>query len=263
MTRHPLGHSLGALWPVRLAYRAAVGRLFHRYFRIVAANTDALRDEVYRLRYDVYCRELGWEDPARHPDGRETDEYDADALHSLLLHIPSDSYVGCVRLVRVPAGEADARLPFEIACAGHLYEDEYARVAADRGMVGEISRLAVSERFRRRQDEQHVPEGQMPERAGRGDRRRRTPPIALGLYLAAACSGLEDGKAGVFALMEPRLARRLRIHGIEFRQMGEGIEHRGLRAPFYISREDLFHGITPPVRGFLDVVCSDTRRGQR
>jgi len=36
---------------------------YREYFSITMADTDELRKEVFRLRYDVYCRELGWEDP--------------------------------------------------------------------------------------------------------------------------------------------------------------------------------------------------------
>lgn len=246
---------------MRLVVRAAVGRLFHRYFRIVPANTAALRDEVFRIRYDVYCEELGWEDRERFPGQQEMDEYDRHAFHCLLLHQPSGTYAGCVRLVHVPREEPGILLPFEEACAGHLYPEAEAIFRQGRHGVGEISRLAVRSRFRRRENERHVPEGQVPEPDGARDPRRKTPPIAMGLYLAAACSGLLSGKDGVFALMEPKLARRLRGFGIHFHQVGEGIEHRGMRAPFYISRQDLQGRISPKVRGFLDTVCSDVRRG--
>ncbi len=254
--------AVAGLWPTRLFYRIAVGHLFHRYFRVVAATTDALRDEVFRIRYDVYCDELGWEGTDIHPDGRERDEYDDHALHCLLLHKPSNTYAGCVRLVHVPDAEPQRVLHFETACQGHLYDDVYRPIASDRLAIGEISRLAVRSRFRRRENEKHAPEGQVPDARDNADPRRKAPPIAMGLYLAAACSGLQAGKQGVFALMEPRLARRLRGYGIRFRQVGEGIEHKGIRAPFYIGREDLYGGLVPRVRGFLDVVCGDVRFGE-
>ena len=87
----------------------------------------------------------------------------------------------------------------------------------------------------------------------------RTPWIALGLYLSAAAVGLIKGLDGVFALMEPRLARRLGSYGIRFQQVGDPVEHRGERAPFFISREDLYAGVPPPVRGLLEVIEADLR----
>ena len=57
----------------RSAYRALAGYLFHRYFRAVSAATDDQINEVFRIRYDVYCAELQFEDPGKFPDKREID----------------------------------------------------------------------------------------------------------------------------------------------------------------------------------------------
>ncbi len=255
-----LGRLLSTSPPARYVCRVLAGHLFHRYFRVVAADTDALRDEVYRLRYEVYCRELGYEDPSAFGDGREVDAHDAHALHCLLRHRPSGVYAGCVRLVRPDPRALDAPLPFEKVCAGHLWPGALETVTAGRSQVGEISRLAVPARFRRRQGERGTPGGVLPER-GKAGRGRRTPPIALGLYLAAAAAGLCEGLEGVFALMEPRLARRLHGYGIHFRQVGDAVEHRGERAPFYIDREALYAHISPLVRGLLEVVQRDLEKG--
>ena len=231
--------------------------MFHRYFAIVPANTDALRDEVYRIRYEVYCEELGWEPRENCPRGLETDPYDGYSLHCLLLHKPSGRYAGCVRLVRPPRSSGDA-LPLQTSCAPGLYTEARDDLLQDPSRYGEISRLAVRARFRRRNGEESEPVGTPEDAPGRRrDPRRSTPHIAVGLYLAAAASGLLTGMEGVFALMEPRLARRLRHYGILFRQMGEPIEHRGTRVPYYISREDLYGRIAPEVRGLLDVVQGD------
>lgn len=239
----------------RILHRYIVGRVFHRYFLAVPADSAALRDEVYRIRYDVYCDELGWENPSTFPDGRERDAFDPYSLHSLLLHRPSNTYAGCVRLVKVNPEKPDDLLPFERLCAGRLYKDVIDTARLDRLRIGEISRLAVRARFRRRPGEHETAEGKLPEQSR--ERERKTPPIAMGLYLAAAASGLITGMEGVFALMEPRLARRLIGYGIAFRQVGDPVEHRGLRAPFYIDRPALYGGLQPVLRGFLEVIEGD------
>lgn len=248
-------------WGVaRFTYRVIANYLFHRYFDAVSAASDELRNEVYRIRYDVYCDELRFEDPARFPDQREIDEYDARSTHCLLRHKGSQSYAGCVRLVLADPADALAPFPFERLCEGGLYSDLIEELAPDRSKVAEISRLAVRASFRRRKHEQNVPvEPIEARRQGRGQP-VRTPWIALGLYLSAAAAGLIRGLDGVYALMEPRLARRLGTYGIRFIQVGNPVEHRGERAPFFISRGDLFEGLPPPVRGLLDVVERDLRR---
>lgn len=255
-----IGRALATSPLSRYVCRLIAGHLFHRYFRVVAAGTDALRDEVYRIRYDVYCRELGYEDPSAFPDGREIDAHDAHSLHCLLRYRESGVYAGCVRLVRPDPADLDAPLPFETVCTGHLWPAALETVKAQRSQIGEISRLAVPSRFRRRLGDEGTPAGVLPEK-GKAGRGRRTPPIALGLYLAAAAAGLREGLEGVFALMEPKLARRLHGYGIHFRQVGDAVEHRGPRAPFYIDREALYGHISPLVRGLLEVVQKDLKMG--
>jgi N-acyl amino acid synthase of PEP-CTERM/exosortase system len=242
----------------RSAYRAVAGYMFHKYFNAVSAASEELRSEVFRIRYDVYCDELRFEDPARFPDKQEIDPFDRFSLHCLLLHKASGAFAGCVRLVRVdPQAPADP-LPFERLCKGRMYEDVLARLVPDRHKVGEISRLAVRSSFRRRKGESSVPGGVVEERRGNFGG-MRTPWIALGLYLSAAAIGLIKGLDGVFALMEPRLARRLGSYGIRFQQVGDPVEHRGERAPFFISRDDLYAGVPPAVRGLLEVIEGDLR----
>lgn len=243
--------------PISLAlYRSVAGYLFHRYFNVVFAHSEQLQREVFRIRYDVYCDELRFEDPTRFPGKQETDEYDPYSLHCLLKHTPSDSFAGCVRLV-LPKTSSDP-LPFEKLCAGRMYEDVLREVVADRRRVGEISRLAVRSTFRRRRGEKNLPEGVVEEhKPGPG---ARTPWIGLGLYLGAASIGLIRGLDGVFALMEPRLARRLGTHGIRFAQVGDAIEHRGARAPYFISRAALYEGLPPLLRGLLEAIKSDLQR---
>jgi N-acyl amino acid synthase of PEP-CTERM/exosortase system len=243
----------------RVVYRVLAGYLFHRYFNAVFAASDELCDEVFRIRYDVYCDELRFEDTGRFPDKREIDDYDPRSVHCLLEHKSSETFAGCVRLVLVDQSAPDEPLPFERLCENGLYRDLINELAPDRTRVAEISRLAVRSRFRRRKDERGTPGGVIEERS-KSKGVARTPWIALGLYLAAAATGLIRGLDGVFALMEPRLARRLGSYGIRFVQVGNPVEHRGQRAPFFISRGELFNGLPPPVRGLLEVIERDLRK---
>lgn len=254
-----LGRIVNELAITRFGYRILASYLFHRYFNAVFAADEALCNEVFRIRYDVYCDELGFEDPGRFPDKRESDEFDANSLHCLLRHKTSNTYAGCVRLVLVDRQAPDELLPFERLCQDGLYRELIHEIAPDRTRVAEISRLAVRSTFRRRKDERGQPGVVVEERSRKGGA-VRTPWIALGLYLSAAAAGLIRGLDGVFALMEPRLARRLGTYGIRFVQVGNPVEHRGERAPFFISRQDLFEGLPPPVRGLLEVIERDLRQ---
>lgn len=229
---------------------------FHDYFEVLVADSQSLRDEVYRIRYEVYCRELAYEDAGRFPDGREKDEFDDAARHCLLRHRASGQYAGCVRLIAKDALDTDTLLPFEKHCWQSLDSNLMHDLRAQGARYGEISRLAVPAMFRRRKGEQDVPIGDS-EDPGYQDEKRHSPHIALGLYLAATSIGLETGLDGVFAMMEPRLARHLKRFGIQFQQAGEVMDYHGDRAAYYISRAQLFEGLHPEIEALLYSIKHD------
>jgi hypothetical protein len=49
---------------------------FERHFTPEVALSPSQFEDVFRLRYQVYCLEKGFEDAARFPDGCERDRYD-------------------------------------------------------------------------------------------------------------------------------------------------------------------------------------------
>ena len=231
---------------------------YREYFKLIPADTPELKREVYRIRYNVYCAELGWEDPDAFPDGMETDSYDAHSRHCLLLHKGTDSFAGCVRLVIADSNTDNPAIPLQQHCGDTLDRETFDIDALPRSSFGEISRLAIRQEFRRRPGEQQDP-------AGTGNdlfemqksQRRRFPHIALGLYLGAASVGIGEGMGGVFAMMEPRLARHLKITGIEFLQVGAVMDYHGPRAPFYITRDALLKHLRPDLLELLEVIEED------
>ena len=233
---------------------------YHEFFAITIANTDELREEVFRLRYDVYCRELGWENPSNYPDELERDAYDPVSQHCLLLHKRSGLYAGTVRMVLTHDTDVKPPLPLIDHCGDRLFDGPLHPNKLPIGSYGEISRLALRSEFRRRASEHANPEGHGENLfEWTQTERRRFPHIALGLYLGASAVGLADGASGVYAMMEPRLARHLRFAGIRFEQVGDPIEFRGKRAPYYISRKMLFRYLTRPLRKLLFAIAEDMR----
>ena len=79
-----------------------LGKAFRQYFEIVPAYSDALKDEVFRIRHQVYCEELAFE-PQR-PDRRETDDYDAQSLHLLIRSMQTGEIIGCFGLTEPDFG---------------------------------------------------------------------------------------------------------------------------------------------------------------
>lgn len=230
---------------------------FHEYFKAIAADTEELKQEAFRIRYDVYCDELGYEDKSCFIDRLETDCYDSIAYHCLLQHKSSGEFAGCVRLAMPSSEVNDYKLPFELTCNGKLNKQIVDIETLQPDSYGEISRLAVRSNFRRRAGEKESPYGVVSDESLFADERRSFPLIAFGLYLAAAASGLNTGLERVFAMMEPRLARRLRIFGIEFEQIGEPIEHRGIRAPYQVTEEGLYKRMPADLKLLLNDIRND------
>ena len=236
----------------------SLSQMFHRYFQVVLADSPVLREEVYRIRYEVYCQEFKYERAADFSDGLERDEFDVKrSHHCLLLHRESGLFAGCVRLVVNDPADLDELLPFEEGCNTSLSNPDITPMLAHRSKIGEISRLAVPSTFRRRRGDPGSPIGELAIPDFSQNERRCFPHIPMGLYLAAAAIGLEKNLDGVFAVMEPRLARHLRRFGIVFQQAGNVIEYHGERAVFYIDRDGLFKHLQPEIKDLLDTILGD------
>lgn len=233
---------------------------FSNYFEVVPAFDAALREHVFRIRYNVYAEELGWEDRSSFPAGMEKDAYDEHSLHCLLRHKPSNEFIGCVRLVLNNPQCPNSLFPIEESFGTDFIATHAKLANHQRSQLGEISRIAVLSSFRHRQGEKNKPHTEIDDPRKQREERRRFPHIALGLYLAAGAMGIAQGKSCVFAMMEPKLARRLRIFGIKFEQLADPIEHRGLRAPFIVTHENFTSGLAPPMAALLDHIAEAVTR---
>jgi hypothetical protein len=89
----------------------AMSALYDRYFTVVPASTPELLDAAYALRYQVYCVEHAFEDPAQQVGEREMDRYDAQSAHAVLIAKSTGLVVGCVRLILPWRNGVPASLP--------------------------------------------------------------------------------------------------------------------------------------------------------
>jgi len=211
--------------------QASLTETFHRYFEFIPAITQELREEAFKIRYEVYCEELGYENPDHFPDQLEQDCFDQNSLHYLLRHKSSQEFTACVRLAMV---DSENKLPFEYTCGDSLYLDTVRPKALPNNSCVEISRLAVRSQFIKRSGEKNKPYSDDSPTQEFDERRTNYPLITYGLYMACFAGSLHHNTDNVFVMMETRLARRLRISGINFEQIGLAVEHRGKRAPYKI-----------------------------
>ncbi|WP_227816455.1 PEP-CTERM/exosortase system-associated acyltransferase [Nitrogeniibacter aestuarii] len=210
--------------------RFNLGAGFSKYFQIEAGAKESVRDEVFRVRHEVYCEELKFE-PER-PDRRETDAFDPQSVHCLLRSARAPNQpVGCTRLILAREDAPDTPLPFEQACEATLDRSIIDPARLDRRTIGEVSRLAVRAAYRRRRGERNVAVAIADDDFSENESQPRFPYIPIALYLGALALAERNGIETMFVLTEPRLAAHFGKLGVEIKQIGAPVEHRGMRVP--------------------------------
>ena len=190
-------------------------------------------DEIFRLRYQVYCNESHFLRPEEYPEGKESDKFDQNAI----FFTASDQYgmIGAVRLVR----DSPNGFPFEGHCCGKLHIDIKD---IPRKEAVEVSRLVISKRYRRRRADglRYAPD--FDDGAAGSDLEnmtKRVRPMAFGLYREMYHESKRSGITHWFALMEKPLSFLLRMHGFTFNPIGEEIDLYGMVAPYMAEVEEV------------------------
>jgi N-acyl amino acid synthase of PEP-CTERM/exosortase system len=202
------------------------------HFTVVRADTRALLDEVFRLRYQVYCREnSGFENPDEHQDGRERDSDDDRSIHALLMHKRTGAYAGTVRVI-LPARNTSSSRPLPIHGLLDAQGQNFLSQLPPARHLAEISRFAVSKEFRRRRGDERYADADWPSSgtsASMSDERRALPFITFGLIGAVLEICREQHTPWIAAVMEPALIRIFHRFGVNFERIGEPVEHHGTR----------------------------------
>ena len=112
-------------------------------FRFGQVTDDDVLKDTFRMRYEVYVDEFGFEDEADHPNGLETDAYEKESIHFACLN-ETDSVVATIRLVLHSA----KGFPIE-----HATKLNFPGEKPEPDKTGEISRLTVTKDLRRRKED--------------------------------------------------------------------------------------------------------------
>lgn len=227
---------------------------YRQYFEVVPAQSESLKREAFRLRHDVYCRDLGFEPCS--PDGLETDRYDRHSLHCLVRALGSGMIVGGARLVLVNPEAPQAPLPFEALCGttagGNI---AFNGRPLDRFRIAEISRLAVLGRYRRRRGEEDRPFAM--DTMAEGSSELRLPYLPVALYLALLALARKHDIVQLFALLEPRLAKSINRLGGNLVPFGDAISHRGQRIACSLEVGATIESMNPFVRDFFELIANE------
>lgn len=210
---------------------------YQKAFRVIRADSNALKDIAFRLRYEVFCVENKINPFGTTSNGEdiERDAYDDHSLHYLLYHKATDQAVGTVRVVKPRADKLLHSFPLQFICDHPLLhmEDKVEKFC-------EISRLCMTRNFRKRpgdgatlpsyfdQDEIIQPTSS----SGPSVRIRRVIPFApLGLLRAAFEGALDHNLCDCVCLLDPAQLHALQRIGLSYRALGPRLDMGGPQQP--------------------------------
>ncbi|MFP4138098.1 MAG: PEP-CTERM/exosortase system-associated acyltransferase [Halomonas sp.] len=206
-------------------------------YRIILATTREERERVYRLRYDVYCQEIGYQPESFCQESLELDVHDKHSIHCYLEHRSSGLSAGCLRLV-LPDPEAcngEHLLPLQEYGGSSLNHPRLQPSLLPRHEICEISRFAIARPFRHKAINNETLDHVNGQNIFSDADRKTFPWIIISLFLATYSLVGLSGRRHVFAMMEPRLPRLLSMSGFNFQKVGEPIEMHGKRSAHYID----------------------------
>ena len=218
-------------------------------YRVVPAVTQTLEREAYKIRHKVYCQELQYEDG--HAKNEESDQYDAHSTQ-IVVHSKSEaSYVGCIRMVHGRHAGRQYTLPLEHHCHGKLNMAVVNMVKESGHRYAEVSRLAIDKEFR------HIGRRGRTHSAGI---KSKSSVILLSLYLGLYSMAQRQGVRYLFAIVEPRLLKNLHSHSVPAIQIGDGVDHRGLRVPILIDVHDIERAIPKIMRPLYNSIKKEVSK---
>lgn len=155
----------------------------------VIKNLDSEREleQAYRLRYDIFCRELKWVN-ARN-DGREIDAYDNHSI-SLGVFTGEEELIGFVRLIYSDMPMMIEREFLELVSPFHHIRKERDTV--------EVTRLAIKQSMRKQ------------------SKRKTAMALYKGIYLWSIMNGVRY----LYLVVERKKFRMFKIIGFPCRRIG-------------------------------------------
>ncbi|UOA09069.1 PEP-CTERM/exosortase system-associated acyltransferase [Methylobacter sp. S3L5C] len=211
---------------------------FNEYFEMIPALSDDLKNEVYKLRYQIYCIENNFLNSDHYPDNLEFDEFDPQSIHYLIRHRKSGEYAATVRLILPDTDNPEKLFPLEI----HSEIDNVKVMQLiDRKHLGEVSRLCVSKAFRKRKNDPQslATNDSNPQDFFTLDERRTFSLLSVALIACTVKACYENQIYYSFGSTEPPWFRRLSALGIHFKKIGPLLDYHGKRWPSVIKVSEM------------------------
>ena len=223
-----------------------VDHVHRQIFRAYPGHSPAeIPNDIFKLRYDVYCVECAFLPPDDSFEGLEFDDFDDCSTH-FAAYTMEESLTGTVRLVQP---RPPRPFPFELHCT--TFPDF---VMPPRAECGEVSRLAVKRMHRRRRADSvlGIPgflggndAGGAPQFSPEVERRdRRSPMLLLGMYREMYRHSRAQGVRYWFGAMERSLAHSLTKIGFHFEPIGPVADYYGAVTPYVTDLDILIERLT-------------------
>jgi len=234
---------------------------FNGFFEMIPALTDDLKYEVYKLRYQVFCIETGFESPESHPGKIEFDEYDNHSLHYLVRHRKSGLFAATTRLILPDAKNIERLFPIEKYTQFDNFE-LLKSIPRDIHLA-EASRFCVSKEFKKRKNESGTLIGINNDSIEdfSADERRTFPHISLALIACLMKMFYENNINYCYATMEPAWKRILAAAGIYFIDIGPLTDYHGMRQPCVIKVSDVSSSVAKKNPAIWELITNKGRFG--
>ena len=221
---------------------------FNEFFYVVRINTPELLDQAFKLRYEVYIKDCGYE--FHNPYGAdeiEKDNYDEYSHHCLLFHKPTNKPIGYIRLIPYKK-KSGYLLPVENF--GICFSQSIAKKLRSPKM-GEISRMAIHPSFRRRLSDKLYLFDCAEDSNGSRFRVNYLP-----VCLVLACGALMKNNYIEYsvALMEYKLAVLIKKYGVVYEKIGDSIQLNGTRTPFLMSTQKIYDNLSSEFKELFDSI---------
>jgi N-acyl amino acid synthase of PEP-CTERM/exosortase system len=233
---------------------------YHKTFSLVEANTEALRQKAFHLRYKVFCEENGYEAPPSACAYIEHDLYDDRAVHYLLVHKLSGETAGTLRVVLPNDEKPGESFPVQLLC-DHPFLKQDSRTLT----LCEISRFCMARRFRKRPEDGQLLSSYSAPDIGPGKLRgmsftRRVIPYAPAALLQGAFeSALNARIMDCVWLVEPAHLPSLTKIGFTYRVLGPRVEYAGGLQPIIFNIKHVLDNMHLKNKACWDVVSDSGR----
>lgn len=199
--------------------------MFDSHFEVFLADTEESKKIHYKIRYQVYCEEMGFENKEDFPDEMEYDADDEKSIHFIVRNKETTDWVGAMRLIY----KGDGLLPVEQSC--NLNE----KVNNDLFETVEISRLCLLKHVRKGKDID-PPHGIYKD----PKQNKLNRLIIWGMFHAAVEYGNENKIPNSYFMTTMALAKLLKRAGLNLINIGGSCQHKGERFPFRMNTKEAY-----------------------